>query len=269
MKNKKMKIFISLSTVIFFLSLSPVVISAKKNPGGNLIGYIFDLGKTKPIQGAIVKVKNVKDGELYISRPSNKRGAFEIEGMKSGIYVVGVITSEGDFNTDQLIGVYENQTLRVSFSMNPYKREVASAIQNVYKNLQSSGECYIGEVVKYLNNPGEAAIYVEKGIIQVGDRIHVKGYMTDFYQDIEELYVDGVPVKKALVGQSPIIMLEHPVDIGDLIYVIPKRRGLAAFFLAPSGIASVVAASSAIAYGVVTLAEAEAEESAFKPPNKK
>lgn len=269
MKNKKMKIFISLLTVTFFLSLSPAVLSAKKNPGGNLVGYIFGLEKSKPIKGAIVKAKNVKDGSLYISRPTNSQGAFKIEGMKGGIYVVGVITSEGDFNTDRLIGIYENQTLRVSFSLNPYKREVTSAIKNVYQNLQSSGECYIGEVVKYLNNPGEAAIYVEKGIIQVGDRIHVKGYMTDFYQDIKELYVDGVSVKKALVGQTSIVMLDYPVEIGDLVYVIPKRRGLAAFFLAPSGIASVVAASSAIAYGVVTLSEAEAEESEFKPPNKK
>ena len=225
MRKKRLKSVVSLSMVICFLAFSPLIFAQKK-PGGIIIGQIYGLEKTRPVQGAIIKAKNIKDGSLYVSNPSNRAGEFEIEGMKAGIYVIGVITKEGNFNTDRLLGVYEAQTLRVAFSLNPYKKEVVSAIQNVYKNIQVSGECYIGEVIKYLSNPGEAAIYVEKGIIQIGDKVHLKGYMTDFIQEIEELFVDGMSVGKALVGQTPIVILKHPVDIGDLIYLIPKIRGL-------------------------------------------
>lgn len=44
----------------------------------------------------------------------------------------------------------------------------------------------------------------------------------------------------------------------------PKPRGLAKFFLSPVGIALIVAASSAIIYGVVKLSEKEPEASPFR-----
>ncbi|MFQ6070905.1 MAG: carboxypeptidase-like regulatory domain-containing protein [Candidatus Aminicenantales bacterium] len=268
MKTRKKKLCLHLFTILFFFFLTQFVFG-QRHQTGVILGHVYGLEKTRPVRGAVIKAKNVRDGTIYVSNPTDARGAFKIEGVKGGIYVVGVVTAHGFFNTDCLMGVYGGQTLKVAFSLNPYKKEVASAIQNVYQNILPSGECYVGEIVKYLNNPGEAAVYVEKGIIQVGDKIHIKGYVTDFFQEIEELYVDGMRVEKALVGQTPIVVTKHPVDVGDLIYVIPKRQGLSAFFIAPSGIASVVAASSAFAYGVVTLADEEPEKSSFKNKNKK
>lgn len=264
--GKKIIVAFLTAAVLFYLGQ---FLFAQKNPSGVIIGHVYGLEKTRPVQGVVVKAKNIKDGTVYISNPTDGRGAFRVQGVKAGIYVIGLVTPYGFFNTDCLIGVYGGQTLKVAFSLNPYKEEVASAIQSVYDHMLPSGECYVGEIVKYLNNPGEAAVHVQKGIIQVGDKIHVKGYLTDFVQEIEELYVDGTRVEKALVGQTPIIVMNHPVDVGDFIYVIPKRRGLNAFFIAPSGIASVMAASSAFAYGLVTVAENEPEKSSFKNEKKK
>lgn len=270
MKNKVKEFLLFFLTVIISFMLSLNVFSASGTQSGILTGYIYGPERTVPIKGAVVKAKNIRDGTVYTSQPSDRHGAFIIMGMKEGIYSVGVSAARGDFNTSNLIGVYNGQAVKISFAFHSFSGERAAAIQNVFGNkVGSKKEVYVGEVVKYLNNPGEAAVAVENGLLEVGDNIHVKGYLTDFYQEVKALYVDGVPVEEALPRQVSVLEVNYPVDIGDLIYVIPKRRGLASFFLAPSGVATVVAASTAVAYGIVKLTESENEKSAFKNSSSK
>ena len=168
--SKTAAVFLISSLIIFYL---PHGLGAQ-NPGkGNLIGFVFARDGTTPVEGAVVKLKNVSTGTVYESSKSDKFGILKTEGIEEGLYIAGISTQAGDFNVVNLIGVKANETAKVSFALKP--------------------------------------------------------------QEAEE--------EKGLKG---------------------KPGGLAKFFLSPVGIALVVAASSAIIYGVVKLSEKEPEASPFR-----
>jgi len=278
---KKGKIFTSFFTIFFLFCYSSTVFPLEKTGRGNIIGYIFGPDKTTPISGAVVKAKNVKDSTTYTSSPSDSQGAFKVEGMKEGIYIIGIRTAKGGYNTEAFVGIKENQTAKVSFSLNPYEENVASAIQGIYRDEapkrkerqdvyqevyrepSPSREVRVGKVLKYISETREASVIIEEGLLRTGDRVHINGYVTDFYKDVKKLSIDGVSVKKALAGQTVLLTVVHPVETGDFVYLILKKRGLAAFFLAPCGIASVLAGSTGIIYKFIKLKE-EPEKSPFK-----
>lgn len=166
-------------TAVFFLVFSIIIfyfpheLKAQNTGKGNLIGFVYEKDGTTPVEGAVVKLKNVSTGTVYKSSNSDKLGILKTEGIEEGLYIVGISTKEGDFNGVNLIGIKNDETAKVSFALKPSQAE-------------------------------------------------------------EE--------------KTPK----------------PKPGGLAKFFLSPVGIAIVVAASSAIIYGVVKLSEKEPEASPFR-----
>jgi hypothetical protein len=151
----------------------PLCLNAQKAGKGNLIGFVFEKDGITPVEGAIVKLRNVSTGKVYESSQSDKLGILKTEGIEEGLYIVGISTKEGNFNGVNLIGIKAAETAKVSFSLRPEEQEEEKAPK-------------------------------------------------------------------------------------------PKPRGLAKFFLSPVGIALIVAASSAIIYGVVKLSEKEPEASPFR-----
>ncbi len=163
--------FLLIATIITFYSSQYLI--AQEVCKGNLIGFVFEKDGTTPIEGAVVKLKNVSTGKVYESSRSDKLGILKTEGVEEGLYIVGIITKNGNFNVGNLIGIKADETAKVSFALKPEGQEEEKAPK-------------------------------------------------------------------------------------------PKPRGLAKFFLSPVGIAIIVAASSAIIYGVVKLSEKEPEASPFR-----
>ena len=169
-KSKTAAFFLLFSFTIFF---SPHYLISQPIRKGNLIGFIYEKDGTTPVEGAVVKLKNVSTGIVYESGKSDKLGMLKSEGINEGLYIVGIITKKGNFNAVNLIGIKAAETAKVTFALKPEGQE-------------------------------------------------------------EE--------------KTPK----------------PKPGGLAKFFLSPVGIAIIVAASSAIIYGVVKLSEKEPEASPFR-----
>jgi hypothetical protein len=169
-KSKTVAFILIASIIIFY---SPHYLEAQKESKGNLIGFVFEKDGTSPVEGAVVKLKNVSTGTVYESSKSDRLGILKTEGIDEGLYIVGISTKEGNFNVANLIGIKAAETAKVSFA----------------------------------------------------------------------LKTEGQEEEKA-----------------------PKRKpgGLAKFFLSPVGIAIIIAASSAIIYGVVKLSEKEPEASPFR-----
>jgi len=96
---KQMKRSVALLTGVLglFLIISPCLWSQDIGKG-SVLGFVYENDETAPIQGAVVKLKNVRSGEIYESTPSDSQGNFLIEQMESGVYIYGVTTSEGDYN---------------------------------------------------------------------------------------------------------------------------------------------------------------------------
>ena len=230
-------------SLVFFLT-SPVQ-PAQISGQGNLLGFVYDKDGSTPVAGATVLVKNVTTGTVHESVKSDRLGIFKFEGLTPGIYALGVSSGAGDYNSQDLVGVAPNETAKLSIVLNPYDNQVAQAAQAVARNQKEKGESFVGRIVKFIPQSKEAEVFVEQGLLQAGDRIRVKGGTTDFYQDARLLRIDGVKASRIISGQHGVLPVVKACVPGDRVYIV-CRRGVPPFFLAPLGLAAIVAGSAAL-----------------------
>ena len=75
----------------------------------------------------------------------------------------------------------------------------------------------VGVVVKYFARVGVAAVNIEKGELEVGDTIHIKGHTTDFKQIVESMQIENKPVDKAKPGDAVGIKVKDRVRVNDIV----------------------------------------------------
>jgi len=241
-KAKVLSVGLILAVLFFY---APHVLKAQVAGKGNLIGFVYGQDGTTPVAGAVVMVKNISNGKIFESSKSDNLGVFRVQGLDTGLYALGVMAIAGDYNSGELVGVAANETSKIAIAISPYENDVAEAVQQVNKDQQEKGESRIGHVVGFSSGSREAEVFIERGLLQSGDRIHVKGESTNFYQDAKSLKIQGAGVRKVLAGQNCMLPLTKPAIEGDVVYVVCKR-GIPPFFLAPLGIAAVIAGSAAL-----------------------
>jgi len=245
----------------FCLFFSPDLLKADAQIG-SLTGSVYGKDGVTPIEGALVKIKNVEDGTLYQSSESDSQGEFKISRIEEGIYVAGITTSEGNFNFTDLIGIKKGKDAKISFSLVPSAKIGAEPAQFESTELPISSEAWVGKVVEYFPETSEAAVLIEEGILRLGDRIRFKSEVIDFYQDVESMRIGSNQVESANAGQTPFVKVMGPVQQIDNVYLVKKRKKF--FLLSPIGIATVLSATSGVVYGVVKLTEDEPDVSPYK-----
>jgi hypothetical protein len=228
------------SALALILVLFPSTLSPQEAGKGNLIGFIYAQDGSTPIEGAVVVVKNLTTGTVVESPKSDSLGVFKFQGLGAGLYALGVKSDKGSYNSQDFFGVMADKTSKISLALNVYDPAAASAAAAVIKEQREKGEAYIGKVVKYTAETKEAEVLVEIGLLQNEDRVHVKGQVTDFYQDMRVLKTYGTKVKRVLSGYNAKLQTSKACAPGDFVYVVCKR-GIPPFFLAPLGIAAIVA----------------------------
>lgn len=247
MRQGIVKSVFALGLIVSLVGLT-IPASALEAGKGALIGFVFEQDGTTPVAGAVVAVRNVTTGAVLQSDKSDSQGIFRFSSLEAGIYALGVSSDQGDFNAADVVGITPNETAKVTVALAPFEPAVASAAQQVAKDQKEKGESWIGRVVSYNPAAKEAVISVERGLLQVGDKIHVltapRGQATDFFQEARVLKVQTASVKRILVGQQGVISLEKPALPNDDVYVSCKR-GIPPFFLLPLGVA-LVAGGAAI-----------------------
>ena len=230
---------------------------------GKVVGNIFAADGTTPLEGAVVKVKNVSTGTVYESRLTDSHGFFSISKMGKGVYAIGVSTPNGDFECESMVGIEPNKTSRISVSIAPYEEKVASAVKAVYSSRNRDGEALVARVISFDHGSHVAEFYIFKGFLQSIDRIHVFGPSSDYYQKVHKMTMEKTPVERVYAGQTGFMEMEYDVIPGDLIFVVCEK-GFSPFFLTPIGIATIVAGSAAIIYGVKELVKDPDEVSTFR-----
>ena len=60
----------------------------------------------------------------------------------------------------------------------------------------------IGKVTHYFGKLHVAAIDLTDGELHLGDKVHVKGHISDFTQTIDSMEIDHHAVATAIVGES-------------------------------------------------------------------
>lgn len=231
-------------------------------PKGNLIGFLYEAGGSAPLQGAVVKIKNVQTDEVFLSQKTDNLGITRIEGIEPGLYIYGITTEDGDYNSSDLVGVSAGRTAKVSITLEKYSEKEAVAFQEIARDLSLKGESLIGRVEDFTSSSRTADIFIIKGLLRNNDRIHFVGDTTDIYHNAKDLRKNGQPAKKVFAAETASLSLSQAVQAGDLVYMV-SRKGLAPLFLSPLGIVSAVAGSGAVVYGITQFADS-AEASRYK-----
>ncbi|MHB1142679.1 MAG: hypothetical protein ACYC1T_13110 [Sulfuricaulis sp.] len=76
----------------------------------------------------------------------------------------------------------------------------------------------IGVVTHYYNHLSVAILKLEKGILRVGDHIHIKGHTSDFAQPVDSMEIDHVHVNEAGPGQSFGLRVREHAREHDVVY---------------------------------------------------
>jgi len=234
-------------------------------PTGSMTGFIFSDDMQSPVEGAVVKLRDVANGKEFQSTFTDKNGLYKIKGIPEGRYLVGVSSQRGDFNFDYQLIVKANETAKLSLALKPLEAEAQGAPQPE-EGPFIKGEKWVGKIISYDASFKEALIYITKGQLKKDESFHVKGDKqkynsdTDFWQTARYIRQRGLEVNKAVAGQYCNIPLEKPVLDNDFIY-IKESAGLAAFFTSPLGIAAIVTTTAVLAFGVYKLFIEEEEKS--------
>ena len=251
--------------IVFLYVLLPVTVGAQNVPKGNVIGFLYAKDGTTPLEGATVKFKNLSSGTVFDSSKTDKYGIFKVQGVEKGVYTYGIVTPEGNFNAENLVGlkIGENETAKLSIALDPYDKETVEAFAEISQDQEKNGEALIGMIADF--NPGTrlAQVQVVKGVLQVNDKIHAKGKSTNFYQDVDTLMVGSTKTKRVLKGQTGTLELKQSAQTGDLVYSVPSKK-IFPFFLAPLGIAAIVGGNEAVTYGIMRIKDQAIPASAIK-----
>jgi len=121
MRSKFVAVVLIFSFILFY---SPYLVAAKKDAKGNLIGFVYGEDKTTPLDGAVVKARNVLTGDVVQSTQTDNLGVVTMKGLNVGIYELVVSTTDGDFLVKHLVGIKGDQTTKVSFSLQQAENEV-------------------------------------------------------------------------------------------------------------------------------------------------
>jgi hypothetical protein len=260
----KVFLFLAVAWTATFAFAPPA--AAQTIDRGNVVGTIYDQDGKLPVTGAVVKLKNITTGAVYASQPTDARGFFRIEALLKGIYQFGIVTSGGDFNSNELVGVLTGETTKISISLNPYEPGVRSAMQEVLREQAAKeGESRVGRVIRFNPATKEAEVFVEKGVLQVDDRVRVTGVLTNFYQDVTKLSLEREAVKRLYAGQNGVVLVVKDAEPGDSVYLVCKR-GVPPFFLTPCGIATVVAGAGLIIGTIIEITEKDDVSPCICPP---
>lgn len=86
---------------------------------GSMTGFIFGEDKTTPVDGAVVKVRDVRTNQVYQSRPTEANGLYAVQNLPEGRYLVGVSDAKGDFNFDYEVMVKGGETAKLALALMP------------------------------------------------------------------------------------------------------------------------------------------------------
>lgn len=78
----------------------------------------------------------------------------------------------------------------------------------------------VGRIFKFFNKISVAAVIITYDILSIGDKIHIKGNITDFKQEVESMQIDKHNVEEAPAGKSVGLKVEHLVRVGDIVYKV-------------------------------------------------
>jgi len=113
-------VLLFLTIVSFTLIMLPLE-SLAKSPAnyGSLVGFIYGSDMKTPVKDAVVKIRNLENGQEYASTPTDANGAYKIDQIKEGKYILGVATPEGNYNFEYVMAIKAGEMGKLSLAIKP------------------------------------------------------------------------------------------------------------------------------------------------------
>lgn len=78
----------------------------------------------------------------------------------------------------------------------------------------------VGVILHYWPKAGAAQLELDHAVLQVGDRIRIRGHGHDFVQEIGSLEIDHTSRVEGWPGEHIAIGVNQPVHASDEVYLI-------------------------------------------------
>ena len=84
--------------------------------------------------------------------------------------------------------------------------------------IPAPNETAVGKVTHYYSHLQVVVVLLDRGSLQAGDTIHIKGHTTDFHQTVESLEVEHQRIERAEPGDTfGLKVIDHARE-HDVIY---------------------------------------------------
>ena len=80
----------------------------------------------------------------------------------------------------------------------------------------------VGRITHYFSKIGVGVVEMTKGVLKVGETIHVKGHTTDLFQKVDSMQVEHAPVQSAKKGESFGLHVESQVREHDIVFRVTE-----------------------------------------------
>ena len=112
------RILSMLALAAFTLIIVPLEgLGNQGGPTGAMVGFIYGSDMKTPVQNAVVKVRNLNNGQEVVSTPTDAIGAYKIEKLEEGSYVLGVSAADGDYNFNYAVRVKGGEIGKLSLAL--------------------------------------------------------------------------------------------------------------------------------------------------------
>jgi len=112
------RFLLALTVSAFVLLLVPLNTLANQGSStGAIVGFIYGGDMKTPVEQAVVKIRNIKDGHEFFSAPTDAVGAFKLEKLQEGNYVLGVSAPDGDYNFSYAVRVKGGEIGKLSLAL--------------------------------------------------------------------------------------------------------------------------------------------------------
>jgi hypothetical protein len=160
LKARWLALGLAASFVMLAWPLDAMTQGQVENQGGALIGFIYGPDMKTPVKNAAVKLRNIKTAKEYVSPLTDENGAYKLDGLEEGWYVLGVTTGMGDFNFTYEVMIKANEMAKLSLALKP--GEVPDLVQAEEEEEDRGG-------VAFFKKPaGIAIIIVASGVAIYG-----------------------------------------------------------------------------------------------------
>ncbi len=122
--------FILASFALLMVPKEGLAVTRMPDHSGALTGFIYASDMKTPVNKAVVKLRNVSSGKEFFSTPTDENGAYRLNELEEGNYVIGISAPDGDYNFGYMVRIKAGEVGKLNLALK--KGEISPAGQESF-----------------------------------------------------------------------------------------------------------------------------------------